>query len=298
MEKIINYLNSYPKYTLVLVLTFVVCFIIIALIAIFYKKSKTIKSNDLQKNQENEQNSSNLGNVDNKNQSQATNFLQNNSALNEQPILDKEQTPAQKSDAIQPQSEPVSEPTSEPTKEENSTENNPKEKGKKVEEKIEKAEPNSQNKTKNSTKKAVETKQTNKTTVQNSEQIQEKTTTDTIEENTTTRYNGKWIIYQSEERYFADLKASNGELMLRTESYSTLSGIKSGIETLKKNIEAENFAISLDKNGNFVFKIFSTSKRLLCVGEGYSTREQCEKAFGSVKRFSKTAKIIVYREND
>ncbi len=107
------------------------------------------------------------------------------------------------------------------------------------------------------------------------------------------KYAGKWEIVRDDTRYFAYLKASNGEKMLATESYTSLSGIKSGIDTLKKNIEKENYAINLDKNGNFVFKIFSTANRLLCVGEGYSTREQCEKAFASVKRFSKTAKIVV-----
>lgn len=107
------------------------------------------------------------------------------------------------------------------------------------------------------------------------------------------KYAGKWEIVRDDTRYFAYLKASNGEKMLATESYTSLSGIKSGIDTLKKNIEKENYAINLDKNGNFVFKIFSTANRLLCVGEGYSTREQCEKAFASVKRFSKTAKITV-----
>ena len=225
MEKIINYFNSYPKFTLVLILTFVVSFIIIALIGIFYKKTKSIKPNDLQKNQENEQNSLNLASFENKNQPEPTNFLQNNEVIEEQANLkDTIQTPKQERDTTQPQT-------------------------------------------------GLE---------QENEEIKEDTTN--------SRYNGKWIIYQAEERYFADLKASNGELMLRTETYSSLSGIKSGIETLKKNIEAENFAINLDKNGNFVFKIFSTSKRLLCVGEGYSTREQCEKAFVSVKRFSKTAK--------
>lgn len=118
-------------------------------------------------------------------------------------------------------------------------------------------------------------------------------TQDTRPETTVnTRYSGKWLIVQEENRYSALLKASNGETMLSTESYTSLSGIKSGIDTLKKNIEKENYAINLDKNGNFVFKIFSTSNRLLCIGEGYSTREQCEKAFQSVKRFSKTAVIV------
>ena len=107
------------------------------------------------------------------------------------------------------------------------------------------------------------------------------------------KYAGKWIITEENGRFTATLHASNGELMLAGESYSSLSGCKSGIETLKKNIENDNYAINVDKNGNFVFKIFSTANRLLCVGEGYGTREQCEKAFASVKRFAKTATITV-----
>ena len=104
---------------------------------------------------------------------------------------------------------------------------------------------------------------------------------------------------KTEEVKYADLKASNGEIMLSSESYTSLSGIKSGIETLKKNIASENYAINLDKNGNYVFKIFSTANRLLCVGEGYSSKDQCEKAFASVKRFAKTAVIVnmIEKEN-
>jgi len=120
-------------------------------------------------------------------------------------------------------------------------------------------------------------------------------TTDT--DKATGRYAGKWVIVtDSDGRLYAYLKASNGEKMLATESYTSLSGIKSGIDTLKKNIEKDNYAINLDKNGNFVFKIFTGANRLLCVGEGYSTREQCEKAFASVKRFSQTAIIVVEKD--
>ncbi len=262
MDKIIDYLNSYPKYTLILVLTLLVCFIIIALITIFYKKSKSIKLNELQKNQENEQISLTFKENSEKIQLQNPNFVQNE---------DEPKNVDETTEKIESQQEhnnllSIEAPTSEPIMQDALIENN---------------------KEKNQSEKVEETLD-----IPNPPQATEE------EAPTTTRYNGKWIIYQAEERYFADLKASNGELMLRTESYATLSGIKSGIETLKKNIENENFAISLDKNGNFVFKIFSTSKRLLCVGEGYSSREQCEKAFNSVKRFSKTAKIIVYRESE
>ncbi len=112
-------------------------------------------------------------------------------------------------------------------------------------------------------------------------------------DNSQQKYTGKWVIStDTDGKLFACLKASNGDKILTTESYSSLSGLKSGIDTLKKNIEKDNYAISLDKDGNFVFKIYTSANRVLCVGEGHSTREQCRKAFASVKRFSETAVIV------
>ena len=112
------------------------------------------------------------------------------------------------------------------------------------------------------------------------------------------KYTGKWQIYSENGRYAANLVASNGEVLLRTESYSALSGIKSGIETIKNNIERDNFALSVDKNGNYFFKLFSSSTRLLCISEAYTTKAVCESAINSVKRFSKTAVIEVLKEED
>lgn len=107
-----------------------------------------------------------------------------------------------------------------------------------------------------------------------------------------TRYAGKWLIKKENGRFLAELTASNGEILLRTENYSALSGIKSGIETVKNNIAKDNIAISLDKNGNFFFKVYSSATRLLCISEGYSTKSSCERAIESVKRFSKTAVVV------
>lgn len=105
---------------------------------------------------------------------------------------------------------------------------------------------------------------------------------------------GRWVIKtEPDGKMYAFLMTDSEEKLLSTESYSSLSGIKSGIDTLKKNIENENYAINLDKNGNFVFKIFTSANRLLCVSEGYTTREQCETAFNQVKRLSNTAAIVI-----
>ncbi len=114
----------------------------------------------------------------------------------------------------------------------------------------------------------------------------------------TTKYAGKWLIYTENGKYAANLVASNGEILLRTESYTALSGIKSGIETVKNNIAKNNFAISVDKNGNYFFKLYSSSTRLLCFSEGYSSKSVCESAIESVKRFSKTAVLEIKKEDN
>lgn len=110
-------------------------------------------------------------------------------------------------------------------------------------------------------------------------------------------YIGKWKIKKDESGFFAKLHASNGGLLLITEHYTTMSGVKNGIETIKKNVENGNFAISIDKHNHYHFKLFSSSNKLICVSEDYSSKAKCDKGIQSVKRFATTATII-YEEND
>ncbi len=256
---IIEYLKANPRFSLIFVISILVCTLIITLIVIFYKKSKTNILNDLSKNAENCENPSGI--LDNlANEELPT--IKNDNFNNEENAYDTQESFSSIDNSNNDNIDEIYSIDQIPTPQ---------------------------------TDEYIET--SNEELIEDSalEHPLKKEECEQSEEEETEiiKYAGKWIIYEEDGRYFADLKASNGELMLRTETYSSLSGIKSGIETLKKNIELENYAVNLDKNGNFVFKIFSTAKRLLCVGEGYSTREQCEKAFSSVKRFSKTAKICV-----
>ena len=63
-------------------------------------------------------------------------------------------------------------------------------------------------------------------------------------------YSGKWKIKRDTDgKYFAELYASNGVKVLKTETNTSLSGAKNGIETIKKNITVGNFATSVDKIG-------------------------------------------------
>ena len=112
---------------------------------------------------------------------------------------------------------------------------------------------------------------------------------------TTTKkaYTGKWKIKQENSKFYAELQASNGGVLLKTETYASLTGVKSGIETIKKNIDDGNFAISSDKNGRYRFKLYSKLNRLICISEDYSSRAKCDKGIESVKRFAKKAYIII-----
>ena len=113
---------------------------------------------------------------------------------------------------------------------------------------------------------------------------------------TAREYSGKWKIKKFEDKFYAELTASNGGLLLKTELYATLSSLKNGIETIKKNVEFGNIVITFDRNGHYRFKVFNSTNRLICISESYSSKAKCENGILSVKRFAPTASIIV--END
>ena len=105
-------------------------------------------------------------------------------------------------------------------------------------------------------------------------------------------YNGKWVLEQNDIYYVATLYAANGEKMMQTEKYTSLSGIKNGIATIRKNMEAGNVTIARDNAGKFRFRVYSSGNRQLGTSESYSTEYQCEKAMESAKKFSETAVTI------
>ena len=103
---------------------------------------------------------------------------------------------------------------------------------------------------------------------------------------------GKWLIeHKSEGEYMAKLAASNGEVMLSSEIYTSEEGARAGIDTIIKNTEIGNFIAYQNKNGNYYYKLKTANNKLLCVGEIYKTKEQCLKAIESVKRIAADAVI-------
>jgi hypothetical protein len=119
----------------------------------------------------------------------------------------------------------------------------------------------------------------------------------TAEKNYDFTKKGKWLIHSSideetkETSYYFDLKASNGKVLFTSEDYTTLNGLKSGIDTHKANIADGNIRACLTRSGDYIMKIFTADFRLLSLGGHYDQKQVCLNAIDSVKRFAATAEI-------
>ena len=109
--------------------------------------------------------------------------------------------------------------------------------------------------------------------------------------------NGKWIIStgvgaEGQKIYFFELFANNGERLLESEEYTTYTGAVNGIRTHKKNIDNNNFRITLTKRGDYIYKLLNGNGQLLCLGEHYKTKRLCQNAVESVKRFAMNSPML------
>ena len=109
--------------------------------------------------------------------------------------------------------------------------------------------------------------------------------------------NGKWIIStgvgaEGQKIYYFELFANNGEKLLESEEYTTYTGAVNGILTHKKNIQNNNFRITLTKRGDYIYKLLNGNGQLLCLGEHYKTKRLCQNAVESVKRFATSSPML------
>ncbi|MBQ9081638.1 MAG: DUF1508 domain-containing protein [Clostridia bacterium] len=119
------------------------------------------------------------------------------------------------------------------------------------------------------------------------------------ERNFDSKKKGKWLISkvlaegEKTAVYPFELRASNGQVLFTSEDYASVNGAKNGIKTHKNNIEKGNIKAVITRNGDYTLKIYTAHGHLLCVGEHYSNKQRCLNAVESVKRFAKTAEIVV-----
>ena len=118
---------------------------------------------------------------------------------------------------------------------------------------------------------------------------------------------GKFVIKKTATGFRFNLKATNGEIIAVSETYTTLQSCKKGIASVQANApkaEIENqleegfetlknpkFEVYQDKAGEFRFRLKAKNGQIIAASEGYTKIDSCLNGIESVKKNAPEATI-------
>ena len=121
----------------------------------------------------------------------------------------------------------------------------------------------------------------------------------------------QFIYYKTAKGFYNyRLVASNGETLIvgGGTGYTSLSGCKAGIESVRKAVESKiedqtlkktetlpnpKFEIYLDKAGKYRYRLFARNGELLCNCEqGYASKDGCKKGIEGLPKWVNDAEIV------
>ena len=122
---------------------------------------------------------------------------------------------------------------------------------------------------------------------------------------------GKFVMKNVKTGVKFDLKATNGEVIVSSEVYTTERACKKGIESVRKccvggvedqtveNFEVlkhPKFEVYTDKAGEFRFRLKARNGQIIGVGESYKKKASCLNGIESVKKNAPEAELVVEAE--
>ena len=108
--------------------------------------------------------------------------------------------------------------------------------------------------------------------------------------------NGKYEVFTDGTAFFYTLKASNGEVLIKSEAYATKESVLSAIVAIKRNISAGSIIVREDKHGLFQFALVAKNHRTLVMSANYSTEARAKSASQSFVRFAETSPVYEIAE--
>ena len=119
---------------------------------------------------------------------------------------------------------------------------------------------------------------------------------------------GKFTIRTVNSGIKFDLKATNGQVILTSEVYTTKAACRNGVESIMKNAPVANvedqtvegfetmthpkFEMYQDKAGEFRFRLKARNGEIIGVSEGYTSKANCVNGVESVKKNAADAEIV------
>ena len=119
---------------------------------------------------------------------------------------------------------------------------------------------------------------------------------------------GKFVIRTVNTGIKFDLKATNGQVILTSEVYTTKAACQNGVQSIMKNAPVANvedqtvegfetmthpkFEMYQDKAGEYRFRLKARNGEIIGVSEGYTTKANCVNGVESVKKNAAEAEIV------
>ena len=100
------------------------------------------------------------------------------------------------------------------------------------------------------------------------------------------------VSLNSKNEYYFKLKASNGEIVLVSESYKNRQGCDNGIQSVRENaLLEENFDIRLSNDKKRYFVLKAKNGEIIGTSETYNTLSSVINGIESVKKNSQTQEV-------
>ena len=90
-----------------------------------------------------------------------------------------------------------------------------------------------------------------------------------------------------------NLKASNGQVILTSQGYTTKASCLNGVESVKKNSqEDKRFEVKVSSNGKPFFNLMATNGQVIVTSQMYASETTMKNGIASVKRNAPDAVIV------
>ena len=104
----------------------------------------------------------------------------------------------------------------------------------------------------------------------------------------------KFEIFQSpkNKKFYFNLKARNGQVILQSQGYASKSGAQGGIKSVKNNCDNDAlYDRKVAKNGKHHFNLLSKNKQIVGSSQMYASKASMENGIKSVKTVAPQATI-------
>lgn len=94
---------------------------------------------------------------------------------------------------------------------------------------------------------------------------------------------GTFTLFQGkDEQFYWNLKAGNGEIIGKSEGYTTKAAAENGIESTQKNAsEASRYELKEASNGKWHWNLKATNGQVICSSQMYASKDGAQNGIAS-----------------